>query len=93
MKDWMLPLTITIVGIVALGLGATVSHFMVRDNLFEAKDLFQRGLGMPVIWVFYDTSIPNARQYSDFGARSSRALHLPFLNLCADSIAKQNSGH
>lgn len=93
MKDWMLPLTITIVGIVALGLGATVSHFMVRDNLFEAKDLFQRGLGMPVIWVFYDTSIPNARQYSDFGARSSRALNLPFLNLCYESIAKQNSGH
>lgn len=87
-----MPLTITVVGLVALVIGGTVSHHMIRHNMFEATDLFQRGLDMPVIWVFYDTSVPNARQYSDFGARSSRALNLPFLNLCYESIAKQNSG-
>jgi len=92
MKDWIMPLTLAIVGITGLALGAHVSHFMIRDNTFEDKNLFSRGLGLPVIWVFYDTSIPNARQYSDFGARSSRALNLPFLNLCYESIAKQNSG-
>lgn len=92
MKDWMVPLTMTIVGIVALGLGAHVSYFMIQSNPFEARDLFAKGLNMPAIWVFYDTSIPNARQYSDFGSRSSRALNLPFLNLCYESIAKQNSG-
>ena len=87
-----MPLTISVVGLVALVIGGTVSHHMIRHNIFEATDLFQRGLDMPVIWVFYDTSVPNARQYSDFGARSSRALNLPFLNLCYESIAKQNSG-
>ena len=92
MKDWMMPLTATIIGIVALALGAHVSHHMIQNNPFEAKDLFTKGMGLPVIWIFYDTSIPNARQYSDFGARSSRALNLPFLNLCYESIAKQNSG-
>ena len=92
MKDWMMPLIVSVVGITALALGAHVSYTMINGNPFEAKDLFQRGLGMPVMWVFYDTSIPNARQYSDFGARSSRALNLPFLNLCYESIAKQNSG-
>ena len=91
MKDWMMPLIVSVVGITALALGAHVSYTMINGNPFEAKDLFQRGLGMPVMWVFYDTSIPNARQYSDFGARSSRALNLPFLNLCYESIAKQNS--
>lgn len=44
----------------------------------------------PVIWLYYDTSDVNARRWSDFGARSSRALNLPFLNLCYESIVKQN---
>lgn len=92
MKDWVVPLTVSLIAVTALALGRSVSHYMVYKNPFEAKDLFQRGLGLPVIWVFYDTSIPNARQYSDFNARTSRALNLPFLNLCYESIAKQNSG-
>jgi hypothetical protein len=91
MKDWMMPLTIGLVAVVAIGLGATVSQGMIGNNPFEAKDLFERHMGKPFIWVFYDTSIPNARQYSDFGSRSSRALNLPFLNLCYESIARQNS--
>lgn len=87
-----MPLTLTTVAIVALAVGAHVSHFMIRNNPFEARDLFEHGMNLPVIWVFYDTSIPNARQNYDYSARSSRALNLPFLNLCYESIAKQNSG-
>jgi hypothetical protein len=92
MKDWIMPLTIGIVAVVAIAIGASVSQGMVNENPFEAKDLFQRNMDKPAIWVFYDTSIPNARQYADFNARSSRALNLPFMNLCYESIAKQNSG-
>ena len=91
MKDWVMPLTIAIVGLVALGLGAHVTHTIIQKNPFEARDLFSHGMGLPVIWIFFDTSIPNARQYADFGARSSRALNMPFLNLCYESIAIQNS--
>jgi hypothetical protein len=91
MKDWMMPLTIVLIGIVALAVGAGVSQGMISNNPFEATDLMKRGMGMPVIWIFFDTSIPNARNYSDFGARSSRALNLPFLNLCYESIARQNA--
>jgi hypothetical protein len=83
MKDWMMPLTIGIVTIVAIAIGASVSQGMINKNPFEAKDLFEHGMNKPAIWIFYDTSIPNARQYADFNARSSRALNLPFLNLCA----------
>ena len=86
-----MPITIATVAIVAIAIGATVGHKMIRNNVFEATDLLKRGMDLPVIWVFYDTSIPNARQYSDFGARSSRALNLPFLNLCYESIARHNA--
>jgi len=86
----MITFTIGAVALVAIGVGASISQGMIGRNPFEATDLFKRGLGMPVIWVFLDTSIPNARNFSDFGSRSSRALNLPFLNLCYESIARQN---
>lgn len=91
MKDWMMPLTIGIIAVVAIAVGATVSQGMVSNNVFEATGLTKRGMDLPCIWVFLDTSILNSRQYSDFGARSSRALNLPFLNLCYESIARQNA--
>jgi hypothetical protein len=91
MKDWMMPATLGLIALVAITIGATVSQGMISTNPFEATDLFKRGLGLPVIWIFYDTSIPNSRNHSDFGARSSRALNLPFLNLCYESIARQNA--
>ena len=80
-----------LVSLVAIAIGVTMSQKMISQNNFESTDLFKRGLGLPAIWVFLDTSIPNSRNFSDFGARSSRALNLPFLNLCYESIAKQNS--
>jgi len=86
-----MPVTVGLVAVIAIAIGASVSQGMIGNNPFEATDLMKKGMGMPCIWVFLDTSIPNARQYSDFGARSSRALNLPFLNLCYESIAKQNS--
>lgn len=91
MKDWMMPLTIGLIGVIAIGLGLTVSQGMVNGNPFEAKGLMQRGMDLPAIWIFYDTSIPNARQSADFNSRSSRALNLPFLNLCYESIARHNA--
>ena len=91
MNDWMMPLTLGIVAVVAVAIGAGVSQGIVNQNPFEDTNLFQRNMDKPVIWIFYDTSIPNARHYADFNARSSRALNLPFLNLCYESIAKQNS--
>ena len=91
MKDWMIYGSVALVTLAAIAIGATMSRKIIGDNVFEATDLLKRGAGMPVIWVFLDTSIPNTRVYSDFGSRSSRALNLPFLNLCYESIARQNS--
>ena len=93
MKDYTVQVTIGLIAIVAIAIGASVSQGMISNNPFEAKDLFKRGMGMPVIWVYYDTSVLNSRQYADFGSRSSRALNLPFMNLCYESIARQNASN
>jgi hypothetical protein len=93
MKDWMVYGSVGLVTLAAIAIGVTMSNKMINQNPFEATDLLKRGAGLPVIWVFLDTSIPNARAYSDFGSRSSRALNLPFLNLCYESIAKHNSSN
>jgi hypothetical protein len=42
---------------------------------------------LPVLWVFYNTSEVNSRQWYDFGARSSRVLNIPLMNLLYNTIA------
>lgn len=53
-------------------------------------ELLKVGLDLPVIWVYYDDSQVNSRFWSDFGARSSRVINIPILNLCYESIVKAN---
>ena len=61
-----------------------------KQNPYVNKNLLTQGMDKPVIWLYYDNSEINSRQWLDFGARSSRALNIPFLNLCYESIVKQN---
>jgi hypothetical protein len=79
--------TIFLIAIVA---AFVQSKGLLKNNPFLDKHLLQRGMDKPVIWLYYDTSDVNSRQWLDFGARSSRALNMPFLNLCYESIVKQN---
>jgi hypothetical protein len=91
MKDipnWTIPVAV-------LGTAAVLYAWMkVNDerskNPFADKYLVKRGSDLPCIWLYYDTSEVNSRWWADFGARSSRALNMPFLNLCYDTIAKAN---
>ena len=76
--------------VVAFVLGIYYSQALRNKNPFMDKHLLERGLDKPVIWLYYDTSNVNSRQWLDFGARSSRALNIPFLNLCYESIVKHN---
>ena len=66
------------------------SKDLIKNNPFLDKHLLQKGMEKPVIWLYYDTSDVNSREWSDFGARSTRALNIPFLNLCYESIVHQN---
>ena len=66
------------------------SKDLIKKSPFLDKKLLERGMDKPVIWLYYDNSDVNTRQWADFGARSSRALNIPFLNLCYQTIVKQN---
>ncbi len=49
--------------------------------------------GKPTLWLFYDLSEVNARWWMDFMGRSSRAINLPYLNLCYQTIMKHASNY
>jgi len=63
---------------------------LISKNPFLDRYLLEKGLNKPPIWLYYDNSDVNSRQWLDFGARSSRALNIPFLNLCYETIVNQN---
>lgn len=60
---------------------------------YADRQLLRKGLDKPTLWLYYNDGDVNSRVWSDFGARSSRVLNLPFLNLCYQTIAKHNSEH
>jgi len=62
-------------------------------NPFADRNLLTKGADLPVIWLYYDNSDVNSRFWSDFGARSTRALNIPFLNVCYDTIVTMNSAN
>jgi hypothetical protein len=61
------------------------------DDPYQDRRLLKKGEDLPRIWIYVNNSDVNARSWADFQARSSRALNLPFLNLCYQSIVKMNS--
>lgn len=54
----------------------------------ETETLMTEDPSKPNLWLFYDTNQVNSRLWADFGARSSRALNMPYLNMCYESILK-----
>jgi hypothetical protein len=69
------------------------SRQIIEENPYLDKHLLKRGTEKPPLWLYYDTSDVNSRHWYDFGAHSSRALNLPFLNLCYETIVAQNKEH
>jgi hypothetical protein len=68
------------------------SKDLIKKNPFADKNLLKKGMDKPAIWLYYDNSDVNSRNWMDFGSRSTRALNLPFLNLCYESIVNHNKG-
>jgi len=83
-------LILGILFIIAIVYAFFYSKHAREANPFIDKHLLERGKEKPAIWLYYDTSDVSSRNWLDFGARSSRALNIPFLNLCYESIVKQN---
>lgn len=85
-----LALIIGILLIVSLVYALVYSKDLISKNPYLDKNLLKRGMDKPVIWLYYDSSEVNSRNWMDFGSRSSRALNIPFLNLCYESIVRHN---
>jgi hypothetical protein len=41
---------------------------------------------LPTMWIFYNTSEVNSRRWYDFGARSSRVINIPIMNLMYNTL-------
>jgi hypothetical protein len=63
-----------------------------QKNGYDDDQLLKRGLDTPPIWIYVDDTDVNSRWWADFGARSSRVLNLPFLNLCYQTIVAAAGG-
>jgi len=90
-KENTIWIATSIVFTVSLIAGYVYSTMAIEDNPFRDKELLKRGLDLPIIWLYYNNADVNSRHWADFGARSSRALNIPFLNLCYDNIVSLNN--
>ncbi len=86
-KLWI---TLSVIVLLAILLGSYMVRESLKGNPWVDKALFDRGMELPPLWLYYDNSQVNSRHWLDFGARSSRALNKPFLNLCYESIVRAN---
>ena len=85
-------LTVVIVLLVSFAFSLGIYRKEIIENLFRDKNLLKKGMDLPVIWLYYDTSDVNSRWWADFGQRSSRVINVPYLNLCYQSIVEANKG-
>jgi len=78
------------VAVVALAAFWEARAGRVRKCVEINADSLKIGLTYPKIWLYYNDSEVNAREWSDFGARESHVLNIPILNLFYQSIVAAN---
>ena len=83
-------IVIGVLGLTALASGLYYSKNLIEEDIFKNRKLLNKGIDNKTLWLYYDQSDVNARWWADFGARSSRVLNTPFMNLCYNSIVMKN---
>jgi hypothetical protein len=79
-----------IVGLTAVAAGLYYSKNLIEEQVFRDRKLLSKGTDNKTLWLYYDQSDVNSRWWADFGARSTRVLNTPFMNLCYKSIVMKN---
>ena len=77
-----------VVVLVAVVLGWVATKYIRDDDAMQDSNALSRGMGLPVAWLYYNNSEVNSRNWTDFQARSSRVINVPFLNLCYEAAVK-----
>lgn len=93
MDSQQILIPLLLIGATAFFMGVYGTKRETLENPFKARNILEQGLTMPTIWLYYDSSDVNSRWWADFGARSTRVLNLPFLNLCYQSIVNANKAN
>jgi len=91
LRSQQILIPFVLVGVAAFLVGVYGFGNETKLNPFKDRNLLSKGMDAPTIWLYYDESDVNSRWWQDFGARSTRVLNLPFLNLCYERISKMNS--
>jgi len=80
-----------VIGVAAVAV-ALAAYFGAKpkDRVEITPETLKIGLDRPILWVYYDNSQVNSRYWTDFGARSSRVINIPILNLMYQTIVKAN---
>jgi len=79
-----------VIGVAGIVVAIAAYFIATKHDTEITPEMLNIGLNRPIIWVYYDDSQVNSRYWSDFGARSSRVINIPILNLCYESIVKAN---
>lgn len=90
--------TWTLIGVVLLLLviaAISLSRWKGMSPFSEDSQRLDRiaNAGKPTLWLFYDMSEVNSRWWMDFMGRSSRAINLPYLNVCYQTIMKHGGSY
>jgi hypothetical protein len=91
--DKGLIITVGVITAIALVAATITATTTVEENTFRDVKVLERGMDLPVIWLYLNSSDVNSRSWMDFMGRSSRAIQTPFLNLCYQTIVIQNKSH
>jgi hypothetical protein len=83
-------ISVVIVMVTAVIVATLTVTTTIEENPFRETKILEKGMGLPVIWLYLRNDDVNSRSWMDFMGRSSRAISLPFLNLCYQTIVVQN---
>jgi hypothetical protein len=74
-------MAIAVLVLVAIIMGSFYARSTIKADPWADRMLLDKGMDMPVLWLYYDNSQVNSRQWYDFGTRSSRILNMPFMTV------------
>ena len=90
-KDETIQLVVISLVLMTTILGGIYVTSMIRsDDPLQDRHIMKKGDKLPTLWIYLNNSEVNSRKWSAFEERSSRVIHVPFLNLCYETCVKMN---